>query len=157
MELPLWVPWLLVVALALPVVARGSGEPRSRGLLLVLLAPALVMALYAATLTVDRSQVDQEELDEAAAAAAAAVDGSYGAVGTGELTLLMRAELGADVSLVSSELVTDDPLNIAYTIEARASQDTDAPVACFDVTLEVVSAEARDVRFSDVAARSGAC
>lgn len=155
MELPLWVPWLLVVALVLPVVVGGSGRPR--GLLLVLLAPAVVAALLAVTLTVDRAQVNQEELDEAAIAAAAAVDGSYGPVGTGELVALMRPEVGSDLSFVSSDLVTDDPLAISYTIEVTTSQDEGAPTACFDVRLEVLSQDAPDVRLSDVAARSGAC
>lgn len=155
MELPLWVPWLLVVALVLPVVVGGRGRPR--GLLLTLLAPAVVAALLAATLTVDRAQVSQDELDEAATAAAAAVDGTYGPVGAGELVALMRPEVGSDLSFVSSDLVTDEPLEVSYTIEVRTSQDEGAPTACFDVRLEVLSDAAPDLRLSDVAARSGAC
>jgi hypothetical protein len=159
MDLPLWVPWVLALSLALPVaLRRGSGTSPTRAGLVAMLVPAVVMALFAAWLSLDRRQISQDELDAAARDAAAYVRGSFGPVNAGLLANLMAADLGGrELWIEVGELSAPDELNAAYTIEVRVSQEGTGPAACFDVNLEVLDAQAPDLRLATVDARSGGC
>lgn len=157
MNLPLWVPWVLALALALPVALRRTPRPStSRAVLALMLAPALVMALYAASLTFDRSRVTQEELDEAARGAAAELGGSLGPVSAEDVASLVAADLGRDVWTDRSELSVPHPLTASYTIEVRADGDA-SERACIEVSLEMLDRDAPDLRLATVEARSGGC
>ncbi|MFA6298360.1 MAG: hypothetical protein WCS84_12695 [Nocardioides sp.] len=158
MTLPLWVPWLLALSLALPVaLRRGSGTPTPRAGLVAMLLPALVMTWFAASLTLDRRQVSQEELDTAARDAAAALDGSLGPVNVERVAGLMAADLGKEIWVESSDLSVQNELNASYTIEARVSVGETEPAACLEVSLELLSEDAPDLRLANVEARSGPC
>jgi hypothetical protein len=158
MDLPLWVPWVLALSLALPVgLRRGSGTSQSRAGLVAMLVPALAMTLYAAWLSLDRRQVSQEEFDAAARDAAASLDGSLGPVNPDRVASLMAAELGDDVWVERSELSVPDELNASYTIEVRESLDATEPAACIEVHLEVLDGQAPDLRLASVDARSARC
>ena len=157
MSLPLWVPWVLVLSLALPVaLRRGSGAPPSRAGLVAMLVPAVVMTLVAAWLTLDRVQVSQDELDEAARDAAASLDGSLGPVNADRVASLVSDDLGQDGWVERSDLSVTDELNAAYTIEVRVDEDSEQ-AACLDVNLEVLDGQAPDLRLANVDARSGGC
>ncbi|MCD4526467.1 hypothetical protein [Nocardioides sp. cx-173] len=157
MNLPLWVPWVLALTLAFPVALQYAPRPStSRAMLALTLVPALVMALYAVSLTLDRSRVSQEELDEAAREAAADLSGSLGPVNGEEVASLMAADLGRDVISERGDLQVADEQNAAYVIEVRAGQD--APErACLEVSLELLDQDAPDLRLATVEATSGGC
>jgi hypothetical protein len=158
MDLPLWVPWLLALSLALPVaLRRGSGTPQSRAGVVAMLVPALAMTLFAASLSLDRGQVSQDEFDAAARDAAAWLDGSLGPVNAERVASLMAADLGQEVWVERSELSVPDELNASYAIEVRVSVDATEPAACIDVHLEVLDGQAPDLRLASVDARSGGC
>lgn len=163
MSVPLWVPWVLVLSLAWPplvlaAVVRRIPDARLSGRgLVALLVPALVMGVAATTMTLDRSRVGQAELDAAVDHAAAALDGSLGAIGPDRVATLVAAELGHDVGVTRSDLSAPDPMNASYSIEVRPEGDTDGPVACVEVALEMLDGNAPDLRFADVASRTGAC
>jgi hypothetical protein len=158
MDLPLWVPWVLALSLALPVALRyGAGTPPARAGLVAMLVPAVAMALYAAWLSLDRRQVGQDELDAAARDAAAALDGSLGPVNAERVASLVAADLGQEVWVERSELSVPDELNASYTIEVRRSLDETEPAACLGVSLEILHPEAVDLRLAGVEARSGGC
>lgn len=157
MNLPLWVPWVLALSLALPVAfRRGSSTSPSRAGLVVMLAPAVVMTLVAAWLTLDRLQVSQGELDDATRDAAAALDGSLGPVNADRVADLVADDLGQEVWVERSELSVADELTAAYTIEVRVDEDSDR-ASCVDVDLEALDGEAPHLPLADVAARSGGC
>lgn len=157
MTLPLWVPWVLALALVLPVALRLTCRPSAPRVVLVLaLAPALVMTLYAATLSLDRSRVSQEELDQAVRDAAADLAGSLGPVNAEDVASLVSADLGRDVWTQRSDLSVADPQNAGYTIEVRPDLDA-TERACVEVSLELLDQDAPDLRLATVEARSGGC
>lgn len=168
MSVPLWVPWVLVLALAWPVVVllalsrRGDGAgaapARPSGAILgLLLVPASVMAAVAVTMTVDRLQVGQDELAAAAQEAARTLDGSLGPVDADRVAALVADELGRDVQVERSQLSAPDAGSASYEIEVRVSEEDAEPAACVAVALQVLTDNATGLRFADVSARSGAC
>lgn len=153
MTLPIWVPWVLALCLAWPVIVRlGVPEDARKSTLAIMLVPGLAMALFAVTLSLG-STGGQDELDAAASKAARQASGNYGPVTSDRLVQLMADEVEGDLDAEVSELTTDGA-NVSYTIELATGSDE---AVCFDVMLEPMSSQAPDVRFATVKSRSGNC
>jgi hypothetical protein len=158
MDTSLWVPWVLVVALALPVLAaRATGPGMSRGATRALLVPAGAMTVAAAWMSVDAIRVDQGELDAAVADAVTELDGSFGPVNAHDVTTIVSDRLGHDVWAQRSDPEIPDAQSASWTIEVRLAESDAEPASCVAVELGVFSADAPDLRFADVSWSQGPC
>lgn len=155
----LWVPWVLVVALALPAFAARAAarEGLSHGAFRALLVPAGVMTAVAAWISVDTLRVSQGELDAAVRDAVDRLDGSLGPVNASDVETLVSDRLGREVRAERSDPEVPDEQSATWTIEVRTAGGDAEPATCVEVELETFSAEAPDLRFADVAWRQGSC
>lgn len=133
MLIPLWVPWTLAVAALLrALLSRDHQGRRDVGLKAV----AGLAVLVAVVLTVNRVNVDEGELYDAVAEAAALSEGQLRVSSTGPLVALVEDRLGRDVEVAAFDTDSDDPDRFLYFYEVRMAGDDDreGAAACLQMS-----------------------
>jgi hypothetical protein len=161
MTIPLWLPWAVVAALAIPaLLATGTTDQPGVGPLRTLArrwAAALVALVVAGVLTADRVNVAEDELFDSVERASARLDGSLGGVTTERLAVTVADDLGRDVSVEEGEAATQDEIETVYSYDVRVDGQDDGPVACVRVTVSDLGGESASQTWVTLFAEHDAC
>ena len=131
--IPLWLPWVVVVALVAAALAGRDSPYR-------LWAPTAVVAIVAAWLTISHVLVSDDELFEAVNDAAAAVDGTVGGVTQDRLRIEVEDRLGRDVEVKRADGPADSSGDIAYDYQVAIGGDHEMCVKVVEQRIDQGSA-----------------
>lgn len=155
MQIPLWLPWALVAALALPVLLLTWERPRASAVRTAARwSVVAVVAATAAVLTVDGIRVSDDELYDAVERATHLADGSIGDVTGNRLGALVEERLGHEVSVAATSAV-DEAAARTYAYEV-ALVDGGPDAVCVDV-VQALTGTDDTLAFTTLSPRRGAC
>ncbi len=167
--LPLWIPWILTLALALPGLMMRADlrrRPEESAPLRVRrrpwrpwLAPAAVMALVSFVLTGDRLIVTERELTAATGSAALEIDGRV-TVSDALLEESVERRLGRDVVVADVDPPAPpavEGLPVSTFLEVSVSAMVGSPTVCVELAPRPIGPEDAAGTSLQALVTSGAC
>lgn len=150
MTIPLWLPWVILIAVVAAALPRPDSPWRAWG-------PAVVALVAAVWLTVGHALVTQDELNEATAAAGDAVDGALGGVTSDRMRIEIEDRLGRPVAIEQITVPSADPTAIAYAFLVTRSPGDDSPATCVHVVERRVQRDTPGLGLASVTTDNEAC